>query len=356
MNVLDENYKAFFALLRAGLWGTTPDPAFFVSFTGTQWRALLALAQKQAVLGLIYAGVARLPKTLMPDQQQLLRLYGFSEQIRKNNAKIVAVAQEVCGWFENAGLEPIVLKGFSVGSFYAEPDMRQPGDIDLFFHRDYEQVVGIVQRRGITVELNPHHDTFVYQGVLIELHRELCDLMKPLSLDLSPISFNYANHEYRILNPVGNAFLLLMHAATHFMSSGLGLRQFCDWAAFLQRNAACQELDEAWKLVQEQGAGVFACEFTALAVEFMGVDLQGHEQWIKNSVSNRREVMLQELIRQGNFGDQNLPHRGEFLKWLRYAWRKLGMTVRIYPFFSVFIQRRFGKRIRSLFRRLLGTK
>ena len=72
---------AFFALLRAGLWGTTPDPAFFVSFTETQWQALLALAQKQAVLGLIYAGVSRLPKELMPNQQLLLRLYGFSEQI-----------------------------------------------------------------------------------------------------------------------------------------------------------------------------------------------------------------------------------------------------------------------------------
>lgn len=348
---------AFFALLRAGLWGTTPDPAFFVSFTGTQWRALLALAQKQAVLGLIYAGVARLPKTLMPDQQLLLRLYGFSEQIRKSNAKVIAVAHEVCGWFEEAGLEPIILKGISVGTFYAEPSLRQPGDIDLFFHRDYDKVVEIVQRRGITVELNPHHDTFVYQGVLIELHRKPCDFVRPAVVDFTPVGFNYINNAFRMLNPTGNAFLLLMHAAIHFMASGLGLRQFCDWAVFLQQYTDADELEEAWEAVQKQGAGAFACEFTALAVDVLGVKLNEQKHfWIKNSIPDRREVLFGELIRQGNFGDRNLPRRGEFIKWLSYAWRKFQMSIRVYPFFPIYIWARFGRRIQSLFQRLLKSK
>lgn len=357
MKFLDKNYKAFFALLRAGLWGTIPDPALFVSFTDMQWQALLALAQKQAVLGVIYAGVSRLPKDLMPNQQLLLRLYGFSEQIRKNNAKIVAVAQEVCGWFEEAGLEPIILKGLSVGIFYAEPDLRQPGDIDLFFHRDYDKVIAVVQSRGIMVELNPHHDTFVYQGVLIELHREPCDLVRSAVIDFTPVGFDYCNNAFRMLNPTGNAFLLLMHAAIHFMASGLGLRQFCDWAVFLQQYTDIDELEEAWEAVQKQGAGVFACEFTALAVEVLGVELdEQRHHWIKNSIPDRREVLLRELIRQGNFGDRNLPRKREFIKWLSYAWRKFQMTVRVYPFFPIYIWARFGRRIQSLFQRLLKNK
>ena len=357
MNFLDKNYKAFFVLLRAGLWGTTPDPALFVSFTGTQWQALLALAQKQAVLGLIYSGVSRLPKELMPNQQMLLRLYGFSEQIRKNNAKIVAVAQEVCGWFKDAGLDPIILKGLSVGIFYAEPDLRQPGDIDLFFHRDYENVVAIVQSRGIKVKFNPHHDTFVYQGVLVELHREPCDLVRSAIVDFTPVEFNYIKNTFQMLNPVGNAFLLLMHAANHFMASGLGLRQFCDWAAFLKQYADSNELEKVWRLVQKQGAGVFACEFTALAVEVLGVELDEQRRYlIKDSIPYKREVLLQELIRQGNFGDRNLPHRGEFIKWLSYAGRKFQMTIRVYSFFPNYIWARFGRRIQSVFQRLLKNK
>ena len=35
---------AFFALLQAGLWGTTPDPALFVDMGQKEWGALLQVA------------------------------------------------------------------------------------------------------------------------------------------------------------------------------------------------------------------------------------------------------------------------------------------------------------------------
>lgn len=309
---------AFFALLRAGLWGTTPDPAFFVSFTGTQWRALLALAQKQAVLGLVYAGVSRLPKALMPDQQLLLRLYGFAEQIRKNNAKIVAVAQEVCGWFEEAGLEPIVLKGFSVGAFYAEPDLRQPGDIDLFFHRDYERVVGIVQSRGIRVELNPSHDKFWYRGILIELHsrpfRPLCPIP---DLDLSPIWQDTAVGKYRVLNVKANALLLLIHPAKHFMNEGLGLRQVCDWAVFLQHYGNSADFKGIWGEMNRQGASRFVCSLSALVVRYLGVFWYGLEN--KSLREHRIQTMLQLILYRGNFGYSG-KHLRNSSEWYRYYW------------------------------------
>lgn len=351
---------AFFALLRAGLWGTTPDPAFFVSFTGTQWRALLALAQKQAVLGLIYAGVSRLPKALMPDQQLLLRLYGFAEQIRKNNAKIVAVAQEVCGWFEEAGLEPIVLKGFSVGAFYAEPDLRQPGDIDLFFHRGYEQVVQIVQRRGIRVELNPHHDTFVYQGVLIELHsRPFYPLVSIRDLDLSPVGQQTAVGRYRVLNIKANALLLLLHPAKHFMTEGVGLRQVCDWAVFLKCYEEKTELIETFSEMRRQGAARFVTELTVLAISELGLSLKRPEIWFTPSKEKLHRRMLQLILNRGNFAQENKQKREKevwtyFFSLGKYLWL-------IYPYWPACfwqkVPQRVFKRFRFIFQgKVLATK
>lgn len=348
---------AFFALLHAGLWGTTPDPAFFVSFTGTQWRALLALAQKQAVLGLIYAGVSRLPKALMPDQELLLRLYGFAEQIRKNNARIGAVAQEVCGWFEEAGLEPIVLKGFSVGAFYAEPDLRQPGDLDLFFHRDYEQVVGIVQVRGISVELDANHDKFWYRGVLIELHsRPFRPLLPIPDLDLSPIWQDTAVGKYRVLNIKANALLLLIHPAVHFLEAGLGFRQLCDWAVFVRRSSGRPELEEAWNLLQQQDLGIFCREFTALAVEVLHLEMGKDQKWIVESRSKYRKLMLQEMLRMGNFGAWSIPKLWEIGKWFVYIQQKMNYALRVYPFcpewFWKRLPQRFVKMVHREYRRL----
>ena len=346
---------AFFALLRAGLWGTTPDPAFFVSFTGTQWQALLALAQKQAVLGLIYAGVSRLPKELMPNQQLLLRLYGFSEQIRKSNAKIIAVAQEVCSWFEEAGLEPIVLKGFSVGAFYAEPDLRQPGDIDLFFHRDYEKVVDIVQHRGITVELNANHDKFWYQGVLIELHSQPFRSLYPIAdLDLTPVWQETAVGRYRVLNFKANALLLLLHPAKHFMNEGVGLRQVCDWAVFLKRYEDAPELLEVFAEMKKQGANCFVTELTALAISELGLELNHPEIRLAPSKDKLHRRMLQLILDRGNFAKESKKERGKqiwnyFFSLGKYLWW-------VYPYWPAYFWLKVPQRVFKRFRFIIQGK
>lgn len=345
---------AFFALLRAGLWGTTPDPAFFVSFTETQWQALLALAQKQAVLGLIYAGVSRLPKELMPDQQLLLRLYGFSEQIRKSNAKIIAVAQEVCSWFEEAGLEPIVLKGFSVGAFYATPDLRQPGDIDLFFHRDYEKVVDIVQHRGITVELNANHDKFWYQGVLIELHSQPFRPLYPIpDLDLSPIWQETTVGRFRVLNIKANALLLLLHPAKHFMKEGLGLRQICDWAVFLKCNTGKSEISEALKEMERQGATRFVVSLLAILVRYLGVECKDIEKYILDERLMNR--MLQLVLNRGNFGFEGKRFRNSS-DWYRYYWGLWKYIWKSYSFWPVYFWRIMPQRVFKRFKFIIQGK
>ena len=348
--------KAFFELLRAGLWGHVPEQAFFMDLKPDDWRQILGMAQKQAVLGLIYAGVSRLPKPLMPKQQTVLRLYGLAEQIRRKNREIAAITREICGWFEEAGLEPIVLKGQSVGAFYADPELRQSGDLDLFFHRDYERVVPIVQVRGISVELDTHHDTFVYQGIVVELHREPCDLVRKSRVHYEPAFQNWGEEGMRVLEPTGNAFLILMHAALHFMASGLGLRQFCDWAVLLQHVVRQKEWNEVIKLMEEQGAGCFAREFTVLAVEILGVNGPWQVEVLHKSRKNLRQVLLHELIRQGNFGHQDVPQKGEVRKWFIYTTKKFLMTCRVYPFYPDYIWIRSRKRIGFLFRRLFCRK
>lgn len=355
MEFFDKKYKAFFALLRAGLWGITPDPAFFVSLTEMQWRSLVAMAQKQAVIGLIYAGISRLPKKLMPNQQLLLRLYGFSEQIRKSNAKVVAVAQEVCGWFEAEGLEPIILKGLSVGTFYAEPDLRQSGDLDLFFHRDYDKVVDIVQRRGITVELDKNHDKFWYQGVLIELHSRPFRTLYPISdLELSPVWQETAVGRYRVLNFKANALLLLLHPAKHFMNEGLGLRQVCDWAIFLKRYEDAPELLEVFAEMKKQGAARFITELTNLAISELGLELIHPETWLTSSKEKLHRRMLQLILERGNFAKLSKQKRSK-QAWIYFF--SLGKyLLQVYPYWPAYFWQKVPQRVIKRFKFIIQGK
>lgn len=342
---------AFFALLRAGLWGRTPDPALFVDIGRKEWGALLQMAQKQAVLGLVYAGISRLPKEQMPESQLLLRLYGLVEQIRKQNMRIDEVTQEICSWLESEGLEPIVLKGRTVGAFYAEPNIRQSGDIDLFFHRDFERVVPVIQQHGVEVDLCKRHDKFQHKGIHIESHPEPFTVMRRVDLDFSPIWQEEKGMRMRVLNIRANAMLLLMHPALHFMECGLGFRQMCDWAAFVHYYAGRKELDEAWELVQKQGAGRFAIEFTALAADLLGLDLSAHPQWTISSKEKMRQRMLQELLRQGNFGDWRLPRKWDIRGWIKYSFQKVYYALKTYPYCPIWFWHRVPERTWGMFRR-----
>ena len=346
--------KAFFELLRAGLWGREPEPAFFTNLQPDDWRQILGMAQKQAVLGLIYAGVSCLPKPLMPEQQTVLRLYGLAEQIRRKNQEIAVVTREICGWFEEVGLEPIVLKGHSVGAFYADPELRQPGDLDLLFHRDYDRVVPTVRAQGIDVELDKNHDKFTHRGILVELHSRPFHLLRPIAnLDLTPDnSTDKSALSIRSLNLKANALLLLLHPAVHFMEAGLGLRQLCDWAVFVHDYAGRAELDEAWQLINEQGAGRFACEFTAVAVQYLGLEEEKVFSWIRESNVKLRKRMLAEMLDQGNFGSWKLPASGDWSGLVRYGLRKMRYAFRVYVFCPIWLWQRFPLRLMNLLRRL----
>lgn len=346
---------AFFALLRAGLWGVTPNPALFVDMGRKEWGALLQMAQKQAVLGLVYAGISRLPKEQMPESQLLLRLYGLVEQIRKQSTHIDAVTEEICGWLEAEGLEPMVLKGRSVGSFYADPDIRQSGDIDLFFHRDYDKVVDIVQRRGIRVELDANHDKFWYQGILIELHSQPFRPLYPiLDLDLLPVWQETALGRYRVLNLKANALLLLLHPSKHFMNEGVGLRQVCDWAVFLKKYEDAPELLEVFAEMKKQGAMRFVTELTSLAILELGLELNHPEIWLSSSKEKLHRRMLQLVLVRGNFAKESKKKRRKqiwnyFFSLGKYFWQ-------VYPYWPAYFWKKVPQRVFKRFNFIIQGK
>lgn len=347
--------EAFFALLRAGLWGTVPEQDMFVSFTEKQWREVLFMAQKQAVLGVIYAGISRLSRELMPDRNTLLKLYTLTERIRVTNLQITAVAQEVCAWFEQEGLEPIVMKGMSVGAFYAEPNLRQPGDLDLFFHRNYEQVLPTLEKKGIQVDLHPSHDKFVYKGILIELHAMPFRPLYPIgNLDLTPIWQETKDGYYRVLNVKANSLLLLLHPAKHFMKEGLGLRQVCDWAVFAQHHADKPEFKEALQEMERQGAKKFVNALSGIVYQYLGVNRQN--LYIGRKNEKLTEEMLDLILKRGNFGYEGKHYRNP-AAWYRYywdLWLYIWKSYRFWPeFFWKVMPRRVFFRIKKI---LVGDK
>ena len=65
--------KAFFSLLRAGLWEREPDELSIFPLTRDEWWNVFVMTRKQTVTALVYQGICMMPEALFPPQDILLK-------------------------------------------------------------------------------------------------------------------------------------------------------------------------------------------------------------------------------------------------------------------------------------------
>lgn len=106
--------KIFFDFLRFCIGSAKEIPG---SLKEVDWKELYAIAQKQALLGVLFQGIQRLPKELAPEQKLLMQWMVMAEMIRKQNIRLFQDSVKVCKNFENKGFAKRILKGQGMRCF-----------------------------------------------------------------------------------------------------------------------------------------------------------------------------------------------------------------------------------------------
>lgn len=238
MQPSDNIAQALFFLVRSalGLPCTTEGPGVpdgsapdWNTFTEADWQAILDLARKQTVTGLLFRGVAKLPAEVQVPDSLVFPLMQEADKVRKQSRLVARTAAEVVSFFEGRSLHPIILKGPSVAAFYPEPDLRESGDIDVFFiEKEFGKSVHCIrerlQKEGLSESLTILPDGSVHykwNGIDIDQHTKYFDL--PDAETLPPVP-----------SPEATLLMLSAHILKHCMGAGIGLRQICDIAMAYQ--------------------------------------------------------------------------------------------------------------------------
>ena len=168
-----------------------------------EWQEVLSLASQQSVSGIVYAGVSALPEEVPVPDSVTLSLMAEAGRIRRRSALVSGVLEKVLKQFE--GLSPVVMKGPAVAAFYPLPELRESGDIDLYFPD------------GVTAPSAPDGSSHLrIDGIDIDIHSDYFDLgLKPKAA---------------VPSPEATLIMLSAHILKHAFSSGTGLRQICDIA------------------------------------------------------------------------------------------------------------------------------
>ncbi len=170
---LDDNRKAFIALVKAGLW---EQEVKLSSFDDIDFSEIDQLAQEQSVVGLVAAGIERVTDIKAP-QQEVLNIVGSTLQLEQRNRILNEFVVWLTERLREEKVSALLVKGQGVAQCYERPLWRAAGDIDLLLDTEnYENAKKVLFPIADDVSdensLTKHQGLNV-RGVEIELHGKM---------------------------------------------------------------------------------------------------------------------------------------------------------------------------------------
>ena len=321
---VDNNKKAFFVLLRAGLF---PDHGEGVMvhdtlFMDVNWGKVYQIAQEQSVQGVVLQGIEELraknielsvPKVL------LLQWIGEVQLIEQRNKEMNIFLARLIENLKSEGIRCALVKGQGIAQCYERPLWRSSGDIDLLLDEEnYFKASSYLPNRANQVKENRmdiKHFEMSFGTWVVELHGTLhgewSRRADRVIDDIQADSFRKNNFriwknnnvEALLPSPDVDVLFVFSHILQHFFIGGIGLRQICDWCRLLWtfRTSLNQELLES--RIREAGLMSEWKAFGAFAVVYLGMPVGAIPLYSDDSRWKRKASRLLDFVMEtGNFG------------------------------------------------------
>ena len=303
--------KIFFEFLRFCIGSAKEIPG---SLKEADWKELYAIAKKQALLGVLFHGIRRLPKELAPEQKLLMQWMVMAEQIRKQNIRLFQDSVKVCQNFENEGFANCILKGQGNALLYPDPYMRTPGDIDIYLSGGRRKIMKYVDQVCQNQVMRYHHVDFPVMKTAIEVHFTPSYMFCPIHNRRMQKWFKEVMGEqcaHRVSLPDGygeihvptatfNVIYILSHLYRHIFTEGIGLRQLLDYYFVLSMlNVNCEMLTSMQKNLKHLGLWKFAQAVMFVMKVVFGLS---EDRLIAPMDEKEGRFLLGEIMRGGNFG------------------------------------------------------
>lgn len=300
----------FIALTKSALTGAPylPEEA--------DYSALFTLARQQKLLPILYESLRQTPAAM----ENAALFDAAKRQVIAQVLHQTVRSMEFSALYQNlraAGLHPIVVKGQLCGRLYPMRDHRISADDDLLIPEEellacHKALLENGLSTGCLEEKLSGEDEIPYRksgsSLYIELHRHLFDSSENAHDELNHFFSDMHARAVEVdgllsMPPHEHLLYLILHAYKHFVSSGIGLRQFCDIGLW----ARTYNSDIDWTLLHEQCASVHAATFAAtafqIARDWLGIDFDLPALW-ETEVS--AEPLLHDTLCGGVYGSNDL--------------------------------------------------
>ena len=343
---MDKNQKAFFELLRAGLF---PDHGEGVMvhdslFMDVNWGKAYQIAQEQSVLGIVLQGIETVQGSwlkvhgspLVP-KVLLLQWIGEVQVIEQRNKDMNAFIAKLIGKLRNEDIYTLLVKGQGIAQCYERPLWRACGDVDLFLSLDnYRKAQKTLIPIAYDIEKeNPAnlHQAMTIEGWCVELHGTLrSQLGKRIDRVIDEVQEDvffggnvrsWDNNGVQVFLPSANndTIFIFTHILQHYFGGGIGLRQICDWCRLLYtyRDSLNHKMLEL--RLRKMGLLPHWKAFAALAVDTLGMPVEAMPLYSDREIWHKKgDRILSLILESGNFGHgRDQSYKKKYPKFIEYA-------------------------------------
>lgn len=325
----------YFSLLRCAIWDSKPVLPRALSIE--EWNSVYSISKEQTVSGIMLDTVSKLHENQKPPKQLLLQWAMLYKRIQNSNIKANSILVELLTELEENGIESYLLKGQGIAQNYPNPLNRICGDIDLYFTPgNFEKAMEYFSSKEEPIEDHSEdsHAETAYKDVKVELHKKSAtfytkrlqkrynQISDKLILN-SQTSVTINDKEIAVLPPLLNALQLLSHMLRHIITSGLGLRQVCDWVLFIDKNLCKIDKEEFITAMKELDLLGTYKAISAISVDYLGLPAEKVVCEITEKDKKVAKKVLNLIMWYGNFGHYGehsvASSKMEFLK--SYIWK-----------------------------------
>lgn len=357
--MIKDTERAFFELLKAGLWS---DGNQEIRIDGTtDWNEVYELTQEQSVLGLVLAGLEH--SDIKPPKELLLQWIGEVQLIEQRNKAMNVYIAELIEEMRSQGIYTLLVKGQGLAQCYNRPNWRSSGDVDLLLSKDnYEKAKAFILPKGVLTEpeeAGKKHLAMQVGQWAVELHGTLrVGLSVRVDRMLDKVQYeifyggrvrSWMNGKTQVFLPAANEDVVYVfaHILQHFYKGGIGLRQICDWCRLLYTYRDLLNHKELELRIREAGLMSEWMAFGALAIEYLGfpkdfMPLLNVNDALNANLKRKADRIMEFILEVGNFGhnrDNSYFKKHSYLvQKCISAWRRvkdLCRHVRIFPVNSV---------------------
>lgn len=300
--VEDESLLIFFELVRVSL-GT--QDTLSRQLSDEEWEQMFVFAGKQALIGICFSGLERLPAGQRPPEELLFKWFSSARHIEYTNHLMNQRTEETTAFFRSNGFKICILKGQGIALLYPKPDRRQSGDIDIWLDGGRERLYAFARAKdadGKIYGANYHHiHCHLFEDTEVEAHIYPCCLNNPfLNRKLHRLFDLYPPSDERETPVLAfNRIYILIHCFNHLVGHGVGMRQVMDYYYVLKQGFT----EEERKATLEWLKNLRLMRFTA-AMMWLMKEVFGLEERYLLTKPDAKEgaFLLEEICQTGNMG------------------------------------------------------